>query len=69
MASTKQRQTGIGLTCKLSRRKSAIACKSVQSNAKEMLLKSDEKRTTDVRRLSKKKNTKKGNLVIHTCLL
>ncbi|XP_076113510.1 uncharacterized protein LOC143081613 [Mytilus galloprovincialis] len=60
MASTKQRQTGIGLTCKLSRRKSAIARKSVQSNAKEMLLKSDEKRTTDVRRLSKKKNTKKG---------
>ncbi|XP_071120387.1 uncharacterized protein [Mytilus edulis] len=48
----------------MSRRKSSSACKPVtnfQSDAQEMLLDNDEKRTTAARRLSKKNNTKEGS--------
>ncbi|XP_063399252.1 uncharacterized protein LOC134683877 [Mytilus trossulus] len=65
MTSTKQRQTGIGLTRKMSRRKSSSACKPVtnfQSDAQEMLLDSDgKKRTMTAKRPSKTNNKKKGS--------
>ncbi|CAC5414447.1 unnamed protein product [Mytilus coruscus] len=63
MASTKHKYTDIGLTCKLTRRKRANARKPVtsfQSDAEEILLENDEKRTTVFKRISKNDNTKKA---------
>lgn len=64
MASTKHKHTDIGLTCKLTRRKRANARKPVtsfQSDAEEILLENDAKRTTVFKRISKNDNTKKGS--------